>query len=111
MNEQAQITYEDFKKVQLTVGKILEAQPHPNADKLLVLVVDVGDAQVTVVAGIRQFYSESELVGKKVAVVRNLQPRALRGIESHGMVLAASNEKGMSILTLDKDIEQGTVIK
>jgi len=109
--EQTYITYDDFKKVQMTVGKILEAQPHPNADKLLVLKVDVGDAQLTIVAGIKQFYAETDLIGKKVAVVRNLQPRPLRGVESQGMVLAASNDKGLTLLTVDKDIDIGAVIK
>jgi len=109
--EQTYITYDDFKKVQMTVGKILEAQPHPNADKLLVLKVDVGDAQLTIVAGIKQFYAETDLIGKKVAVVRNLQPRPLRGVESQGIVLAASNDKGLTLLTVDKDIDIGAVIK
>lgn len=111
MEDQALITYDDFKKVQLTVGKILEVQPHPNADKLLVLKVDIGDKQVTLVAGVKPHYSESDLIGKKVAVVRNLQPRPLRGVESQGMVLAASNAQGFSILTLDRDIEVGAIIK
>lgn len=111
MSDQVFITYDDFKKVQLTVGKILEAQPHPNADKLLVLKVDVGDAQLTIVAGIKQFYPEADLIGKKVAVVRNLQPRPLRGVDSQGMVLAASNDKGLTLLTVDKDIDAGAGIK
>jgi methionyl-tRNA synthetase len=111
MDEQGLISYDDFKKVRLVVGKVLEVQAHPNADKLLVVKVDVGDAQLTLVAGIRQFYADSDLIGKNVVVARNLEPRIIRGVESRGMLLAASNEQGFSILTLDREIVPGAGIK
>src|SRR3954454_9886190 len=73
------ITYEDFAKVELRVAKVLEARPHPNADKLMLLQIDVGDEQKQIVAGIRQHYTPEQLVGRRIVVVNNLAPAMLRG--------------------------------
>ena len=104
-------TYEDFKKLEFRVGKIKEVIEHPNADKLYVVTVDLGDRTKQVVAGIRNFYKKEDLIGKLVVVVDNLDPAMLRGVESNGMILAASDDVGLSIVTLDKEIKLGGVVK
>ena len=86
------IKYDDFAKLDLRVGTILEAVPNPNADKLMVLQVDLGTEKRQIVAGIKKYYASSEeLVGRQIVVVANLEPRELRGYTSHGMLLAASS--------------------
>ncbi len=93
------ITYDDFAKLELRVAKVLEARPHPNADKLLLLQVDVGDEQKQIVAGIRQHYEPEDLVGRLIVVVNNLAPAMLRGESSNGMLLAASSDEKVILLT------------
>ncbi len=94
------IDFEDFTKVDLVVGKILEAKEHPNADKLLVFKVDIGeDEPRTIVSGIKKWYAPEDLLGKNVIVVRNLAPRKMRGIESQGMLLAADFDDDLSLLS------------
>jgi methionyl-tRNA synthetase len=95
------ISYDDFAKLELRVAKVLEARAHPNADKLLLLQVDVGDAQKQIVAGIRQHYTPDQLVGKLIVVVNNLAPAMLRGETSHGMLLAATSGEKVILLTPD----------
>ena len=104
-------TYEEFKKIELRVGKIKEVNDHPNADRLYVIIVDMGEKQKQIVAGIKNFYQKEELIGREVVIVDNLDPAVLRGIESQGMLLAASDEEGMSIVTLDKARKLGSVVK
>ncbi len=87
-----EISIEDFEKLDLVVGKILEARPHPKADKLLVFKVDIGTEVRQIVSGIAKFYNPNDLVGKKVIVVKNLKPIKLRGEESKGMLLCGSDE-------------------
>jgi methionyl-tRNA synthetase len=105
------IAYEDFAKLELRVAVIKEAADHPNADKLYVLTVDVGDKTKQVVAGIKLYYTKEELIGKQVVLVDNLQPAVLRGVESQGMLLAASHEGALSLVTLHRDIRPGAVVK
>jgi len=95
------ITYADFAKLELRVGKVLEARPHPNADRLLLVQVDLGDEQKQIVAGIRQHYSPEQLVGKLIVVVNNLEPAMLRGEASNGMLLAATSNEKVVVLTVD----------
>ena len=95
------IAYEDFAKVELRVAKVLEARPHPNADRLMLLQVDVGDEQKQIVAGIRAHYTPEQLVGKLIIIVNNLAPAMLRGESSNGMLLAASSEEKVIVLTVD----------
>jgi methionyl-tRNA synthetase len=103
------IPYKDFEKLDLRVGEIIEAENHPNADKLVVLKIDIGEP-VTVVAGIKQWYNPTELVGKKVVLLANLEPITLRGVQSHGMILAAQDKNGVSLLTVDKAADTGSKI-
>jgi methionyl-tRNA synthetase len=95
------ITYADFAKLELRVAKVLEVRPHPNADRLLLIKVDVGDEQKQVVAGIRQHYSPEQLVGKLIVIVNNLEPAMLRGESSNGMLLAATSNEKVVVLTVD----------
>jgi methionyl-tRNA synthetase len=88
------ISYDDFAKLDLRTGVILEAAAVPKADKLLVLKVDLGFEKRTIVSGIALHFNPESLIGKNVVVVANLEPRKLRGIESQGMLLLAENEKG-----------------
>jgi methionyl-tRNA synthetase len=93
------IAIDDFAKVDMRVGLVLSAQPVKGADKLLHLTVDIGEPQPrTIVAGIAEAYSPTELIGRKVVIVANLQPRKLRGIESNGMIVAGSIEGGKPVL-------------
>ncbi len=105
------ITIEEFKKLELIVAQIKEVKEHPNADRLYVVKVDTGTEEKQLVAGIRKFYTKEELVGRKVIVVNNLEPATIRGEESRGMILAASDDSGMSILTLDRDVKLGSIVK
>jgi len=95
------ITYDDFAKLELRVAKVVEARPHPNAERLLLLQVDVGDQQKQIVAGIRQHYSPEQLVGKLIVIVNNLAPVMLRGETSNGMLLAATSGEKVIVLTPD----------
>ena len=105
------IDFEDFTKVDLVVGKILEAKEHPNADKLLVFKVDIGeDEPRTIISGIKKWYAPEDLVGKNVIVVRNLAPRKMRGIESQGMLLAADFDDDLSLLSTLEDLKPGAKV-
>lgn len=96
------IAYDDFAKVELRVAKILEARPHPNADKLMLLQIDIGEeTPKQIVAGIRAHYTPEQLVGKRIVVVNNLQPAMLRGETSNGMLLAATSGDKVVLLTPD----------
>ncbi len=105
------INYEDFTKIDLRVGTVVEAIPHPNADKLLLLQVNIGDMGVRqIVAGIKEHYKPEDLVGKQIVIVANLEPRVLRGEVSYGMILAAKDAAGLSMLTVDKVISLGSKV-
>ncbi len=107
-----QITYDDFAKLELRVARVLEARPHPNAERLLLLQVDVGDQQKQIVAGIRQHYTPEQLTGKLIVVVNNLAPAMLRGETSNGMLLAATSGEKVIVLTPDDpDCVPGAKVK
>lgn len=86
-----EIEYEDFQKVRMVVAKVLNAELHPNADRLLKLTVDTGTDQRTLVAGVAKYYKPEDLMGRKIIIVKNLKPAKLRGVMSQGMILAASD--------------------
>ncbi|HEY2989945.1 MAG TPA: methionine--tRNA ligase subunit beta [Candidatus Binatia bacterium] len=105
------IHIDEFRKVELRVGVVKSAEAHPNADKLLVLKVDLGSEERQIVAGIRAHYQPEELVGKQVVVVANLETATLRGLESQGMVLAASSDDGRVVfLTPEKTVSTGAKV-
>ena len=112
-----QITFDDFAKVDLRIAKIVQAEPHPNADRLVKLQLDDGSGiPRQICAGIKEQYAPEDLVGKSIVIVANLAPRNIRGEESRGMLLAASNaEKGSDdrsvvLMTPMSEIEPGSVV-
>jgi len=106
------ITYDDFKKVELKIAKIVETDEIPGAEKLLKLQVDIGSGQkIQIVAGIKKQYQAKDLIGKEIAVVTNLEPRIVMGAESNGMLLAASGEFGPVILMPEREVPPGSGIK
>ncbi|MCB9262498.1 MAG: methionine--tRNA ligase [Flavobacteriales bacterium] len=106
------IVFDDFAKIDLRVGTILEAQKVPKADKLLQLLVDVGFEKRTILSGIAEHFSPEELVGLQVTVVCNLAPRKMRGIESNGMLLLAENSEGKLVFVSPKaGLENGSVVR
>ena len=107
------LDFETFMSVELRVGKIVDAQEHPNADKLYVLTLDDGSASHrTICAGLKEYYSKEDLTGKSVVFVANLKPRPLRGVTSEGMILAADDGDGnVKIVTLDGAIAPGSRVR
>ena len=104
------ISFEDFKKLELVTAKVVDVQLHPNADKLYVLKIAVGEEERQIVAGLREFYKPEELSGKTVVVVKNLATATIRGVDSNGMLLAARDGKDLSIITAEKPIKDGSKI-
>jgi methionyl-tRNA synthetase len=107
----AQITYDDFMKVELRVATVKAAEEIPKSSKLVKLTVDLGDEQRTIVAGIRKSYAPDQLVGRQVVIVANLQPAKLMGVESQGMVLAASQNGDAVLLHPEHEVPPGTRVK
>ncbi|HEY5325095.1 MAG TPA: methionine--tRNA ligase subunit beta [Caldimonas sp.] len=105
------ITIEQFQQVELRVGIVKEAAAHPNADRLLVLKVDLGTEERQIVAGIRAHYEPESLVGTQVVVVANLAPAMLRGVESQGMLLAASAEGALAVVRPAAPMPAGAVVR
>ncbi len=106
------LSINEFKRLALRVGVVTAAEDHPNADRLLVLTVDIGDGSPRqLVAGIKGSYQAADLVGKHVVVVANMKPAKLRGVESQGMVLAASEGDTMVLVTLERPIRAGSTVK
>jgi len=104
-------TIDDFRKLELRVARIKEVNDHPDADKLYVIILDLGDRTKQVVAGIKKSYAKEDLVGKQVVVVDNLDPAMLRGVESQGMILAASDDEGLAIVGPAKEMKLGSIVK
>jgi methionyl-tRNA synthetase len=104
-------TIDDFKKLELKVAQIKEVNDHPNADRLYVITLDVGDKTKQVVAGIKSSYLKEDLVGKLVVLVDNLDSAVLRGVESQGMILAASDDDGVTIISPEKPKKLGSIVK
>ena len=104
------VSFEDFLKLDMRVGKILDVLYHPQADKLYVLKVDIGERCIQLVAGLRPFYSQQELKDKLIIVVTNLEPKTIRGEKSEGMLLAVSADKGVYLIVPEKDVDPGSKI-
>ena len=104
-------TIDDFRKLELRIAEIKEVNDHPNADKLLILTVDLGDRQKQVVAGIKSFYSKDELLGRQEVLVDNLEPAILRGIESQGMILAGADENILAVVSPEMKLKLGSIVK
>lgn len=110
-SESELISIEEFSKVKLKVAEVIGSQKVEGADKLLKLTLKIGEETRTVVSGIAKHYSPENLIGKKVVVVYNLKPTKLRGILSEGMILAASDSEGLTLLTIDKDMPSGLEVR
>lgn len=104
------ITVDDFKKIELRVVRVVSAERVEGSEKLLKLEVDLGDEKRQMVSGIAKSYSPEDLIGKEIIIVANLEPRSLMGLESQGMVLAASSESGPILLVPEKEVVSGTKI-
>ncbi len=104
------LNFKDFKKVDLRIGKILEAEKVENSDKLLKLIVDVGEEKRQILSGIANFYKPEDLLGKEVVVVVNLEPRKMMGYESEGMLLAAGDDERPIVLVPERETGPGAKI-
>ena len=105
-----QITFDEFKKIELVVGEIKAIDDHPNANKLYVMTVDIGTEERQLVAGLKPYYEREQLLGKRIIIVANLAPAQLRGVESNGMLLAAQSGERVIILTTDDDMPPGAKV-
>jgi methionyl-tRNA synthetase len=118
MTEQkTEIQYDDFAKLDIRVGTVVAAEAIPDADKLIKCTIDFGDPATgglgtrTIVSGIKEWKTPEELVGKQLPYIVNLAPRMLRGVESQGMLLAASDELGVALLSPERKLPPGTKLK
>jgi methionyl-tRNA synthetase len=103
------VSLADFKKLEIKVAEIKEVSPHPNADKLFVIKIDIGNGEEKqIVAGIRLNYKIEELLGKQVVVINNIEPSLIRGVESQAMLLAAKDNDQVVVLTCDKKVTTGS---
>jgi methionyl-tRNA synthetase len=107
------VDFADWQKLDLRVGEIIKVEDIEGADKLYKISVDIGEETKTVCAGLKNYYSKTDLKGKKIILFTNLTPRKLKGIESNGMILAAVNkeETEVVLLTPDSDIEVGSKVR
>ena len=105
------ITIEQFKELQFKIARVVEARPHPNADRLLLLTLDTGEVRKEVVAGIALHYKPEQLIGKQVVLLDNLQPATIRGVVSNGMVLAAQDGQRLALVTPEKQVQPGAVVR
>jgi len=107
------ITIEEFQRIELRVATILSAERVPGTEKLLKLQIDLGSENRQLVAGIAKHYTPEELIGKQIVVVTNLQPAVIRGIESQGMLLAASTDDSsqIALVTLQRPVPNGCRVK
>lgn len=107
----ATVNYDHFAQLDLRVARIIEAREHPNANKLLLLRIKVGEVEKQIVAGIRGHYEPSGLVGRSIVVVNNLEPAMIRGEESNGMLLAASDGTSVVLVQPEREIADGCRVK
>ncbi len=105
-----EIDFKEWENLDLRVAEVLDVEDHPDADKLYVLKIKINEEERTIVAGIKQNYTKEELIGKKIVVFTNLKPAVLRGVKSEGMLLAASKDSEVVLLTVDRDIDSGARI-
>jgi len=105
------VSFDEFKKIELKAGQIVSVEDIGGKDRLFKLKVDIG-SEITLVAGLKEFYSKEALLGKKIIVVANLAPAKIGGIESQGMLLAAENSEGKYVLaTIDESVPNGALLE
>jgi methionyl-tRNA synthetase len=105
------ITIDEFKKLNIRIAQIKEIKDHPDADRLYIVKVRIGEEERELVAGIKKAYTKEDLIGKSVVVVENLEPAVIRGVESKGMILAAQDGETLAVLCPDKPISSGAIVK
>ena len=105
------ITIEEFKKLNMRIARIKEVIDHPGADRLYIVRVVIGEEERELVAGIKKGYNKEELLGKLVVVVENLEPAVIRGVESRGMILAAQDGETLAVLSPDRPVAPGSLVK
>ena len=105
------ISIEDVKKLELIVARVIEVNDHPNADRLYVLKVDTGQDVRQLVAGIKSSYAKEDLTDKEIVMIANLQPAVIRGEESQGMLLAASDDEQIALVTPEKNVALGSQVR
>ena len=108
------VSFEQFAKLDIRIAKVLEVRDHPNADKLICMTIDLGGQQRQIIAALKGHYAPEELLGRQICVVTNLQPRKMRGLESQGMLLAATTGEGENmnvvILSPERDVPPGSAV-
>ncbi len=108
------VNFDEFEKLDIRIARVIAVNDHPNADKLLILDIDLGEQKRQIVAGLKPYYEAQSLVGKDIVVVTNLQPRKVRGVESNGMLLAASylqdEQRKVVIITTDEPVQPGAQV-
>ncbi len=106
------ISFEEFKQLDLQVGTIEDVQEHPNADKLVKLSADIGEQDpLQLVAGVKGYYDQDELIGKQIVILTNMEPATIRGERSEGMLLAATTSDDVALIGPDQDVPPGTDIE
>jgi len=111
VNNRAMITFDDFKKLEIRIGRILSAEKVEKTDKLLKLEIDFGTEKRQIVAGIAESYQPEQIIGREVPVLMNLEPRSIRGVESQGMILAASVDGKPRLMHPDMEIPPGSEVR
>ena len=104
------ITFDQFKAMDIRIAKVTAVEEHPNADKLYVVSLEAGDQAKKVVAGVKQFYTKEELIGKHVVLLNNLEPATIRGVQSEGMILATRDEERLTVLVPEKEVKAGSKV-
>lgn len=111
ISEQEEISFNDFQKIEIRIGTIIEASKHPNADNLLCFSIDIGENKPRqILSGIAQHFTPESMLGKQVCVVTNLTPKKIRGIESQGMILFAKTPSGLSLVTVESPVPTGSIV-
>lgn len=106
------ITFEDFKKIDIRIGKVISVEKVPNTDKLLKFIFDVGDEKRQIIAGMAEFFPDlSVLIGKEMPIILNIEPRDFRGLTSHGMIMAADTDNTPVLLHPEFEIPPGSIVK
>jgi methionine--tRNA ligase beta chain len=106
------ITFDDFQKIDIRIGKVVSAEKVPETDKLVKLIFDIGSEERQIIAGIAEYFEDLNiLVGKQMPLIINLEPRKMRGLESQGMILATDDNDGMVLLKPDQEVNPGSKVR
>lgn len=105
------VSIQDFKKLEIRIGKVLACEKVEGADKLLKFEIDFGEFKRQIVSGIAEFYKPEDLIGKEFPFIVNLEPRMMRGIESQGMIMAVDTGESVVLLTPDKEVPEGSIVR